>query len=230
MHGAHGLVAGRLAVQQVQEMAADRIVVGFHLDAPSVLAVVKPVEQHGAERGDQAVGDVARAGQVVVVFLGECSAEHGAPRAHHVHRMRGGGDALQRGFDGLRQTAQRFQLELVVGELARIGQCAVDQQVSDLLEFALLGDIENVVAAVVEVIAAAADGAQRGIAGGDAGQGNGFFGFETAGRVIAAHCLLLARYGQVRAPMRISLRGCGRRKKGGTAAGDRLLFVMRCAY
>jgi len=35
----------------------------------------------------------------------------------------------------------------------------VHQQVGDFLEFALIGDVEDVVAAVVKVVAAAADGA-----------------------------------------------------------------------
>ena len=43
-----------------------RIVVGFHLDGASVMSVMVPIEQHGAERGHQPVGDVARAGVVMV--------------------------------------------------------------------------------------------------------------------------------------------------------------------
>src|SRR5712671_7002284 len=46
----------------------------------------------------------------------------------------------------------------------------------DLLEFASTRDIENVVAAVMQIIAAAADAAQRGIAGDDARERDGFLG------------------------------------------------------
>ena len=47
----------------MQEMPADRIVVGLDVDAAAVVGVVVPVEQHRAERGHQPVGDVARAGR-----------------------------------------------------------------------------------------------------------------------------------------------------------------------
>src|SRR3546814_13734965 len=55
------------------------------------------------------------------------------------------------------------------------------EQMRDFLELALRGDIENVVAAVVQVIAAAADRAQRGVAGSRAGQRDGFFRLERRG-------------------------------------------------
>ncbi len=51
-------------MQQMQEMAADAVVVGLDLDAPAVVGEVVPVEQHRAERGHQPVGDVAGAGRV----------------------------------------------------------------------------------------------------------------------------------------------------------------------
>ena len=84
------------AVQQMQEVRADRIVVGFDVDAAAVVGVVVPVEQHRAERGHQPVGDVARAGLVVVVGLGQHAAERRDAGAHDVHRMRGGGQQFQR--------------------------------------------------------------------------------------------------------------------------------------
>ena len=52
----------------------------------------------------------------------------------------------------------------------------MDQQMRDFLEFAGLGDIEDVVAPVMQVVAGAADRAQRGVAGDDARQGDRFFG------------------------------------------------------
>ena len=48
----------------------------------------------------------------------------------------------------------------------------------DFLELADPCDIEDVVAAIVQVVAAAADAAQRGVAGGHAGQRHGFLGLQ----------------------------------------------------
>ncbi|MGF6810323.1 hypothetical protein OKW30_005515 [Paraburkholderia sp. Clong3] len=39
----------------------------------------------------------------------------------------------------------------------------MDQQISDLLEFARLGDVENVIAAIVQIVAGLADRAQRAV-------------------------------------------------------------------
>ena len=73
-----------------------------------------------------------------------------------------------------RQAAQRLQLCLVVGEFGAGRQAAVHQQIRDLLELAGACDVEDVVAPVVQVVAAAADGAQRGVAGDDAGERHAF--------------------------------------------------------
>jgi hypothetical protein len=43
-------------------------------------------------------------------------------------------------------------------------QLFVDQQIGDFFEFARARDVENVIAAVVQVIAGLADRAQRGVA------------------------------------------------------------------
>ena len=65
-----------------------------------------------------------------------------------------GGQLLQRRLHGGGQAAQRLQLGLVAAQLGRVGQLAVHQQVGDLLELGSLGDVEDVVAAVVQVVAA----------------------------------------------------------------------------
>ncbi|MOA47269.1 hypothetical protein D3C78_1698900 [compost metagenome] len=91
--------------------------------------------------------------------------------------MRGGRQCFQHCFHRRRQAAQRFQLLLVAGEFGLVRQLAVYQQVGHFLEFGIGGQVQNVVAAVVQVVAAAANGAQLGIAGGDAGEGDGFLGF-----------------------------------------------------
>src|SRR4030065_263119 len=60
-----------------------------------------------------------------------------------------------------RQAAEPTELGLVGCEFGTGGQLLVHQQVSDFLELALLGDVEDVVAAVVQDVGRAPDGAQR---------------------------------------------------------------------
>src|SRR6185437_12052704 len=69
MHRAHPRWRRLPTVQQVQEMAADRVVLRLHVNPLPVVAVVKPVREHRTEGGDQLVCDIARAGNVVVVLL-----------------------------------------------------------------------------------------------------------------------------------------------------------------
>ena len=161
VHRLHPVCARLAAVQQMQEMAADRVVVGLDFDAPAVVAEVVPVEQHRAERGHQAVGDVARTRRVVVVFLGQHACR--APRRRCASRpwVRGGRDALERLLHGGRQAAQRLSFALYAAQFRRVRQLAVHQQIGDLLEFARVGEVENVVAAIVQIVAGVADGAQR---------------------------------------------------------------------
>ncbi len=172
VHGLHPRLGRPLAMQQVQEVPADRVVVRLDVDARARVAVVVPVAEHRAEARDQAVGDVARAGNAVVVLLGERAAEHRAAGAQHVHRVCRGGQRLERGEHRRGQPAQPLQLRLVSPQLGLARQLAVHQQVGHFLEFALVREVEDVVAAVVEIVAAAADCAERRVAGGDAGQGN----------------------------------------------------------
>lgn len=63
------------------------------------------------------------------------------------------------------------------------------EQVGHFLEFAAFGEIENVIATIVQVVTGLADGAQGGVARGDAGQGDGFLGLE-AGFDVMAHAVL----------------------------------------
>ena len=78
-----------------------------------LLANMIPVQQHRTERGHQPVGDVPRAGQVVVMRLRQHAAQRGDTGAHHIHRMRGGRDGFQHRLHRGRQAAQRSQLRLV---------------------------------------------------------------------------------------------------------------------
>ena len=157
-------------------MAADGVVVGFYLDAAAVGAEVVPVEQGGAERSDQAVGDVTGAWCVVVVFFRQGAAQHRDGGPHHVHRVAGRRQGFESRFHAGRQAAQRLEFFLVAGELGVAGQLAVYQQVGDFLEFAGGGEVEDVIAAVVQVVAGATDGAQGGVAGGNTGEGDRFLG------------------------------------------------------
>mmetsp|Transcript_26303 Transcript_26303/g.62418 ORF Transcript_26303/g.62418 Transcript_26303/m.62418 type:complete len:241 (+) Transcript_26303:1497-2219(+) len=185
VHGAHPALRRRRAVQQTQEVAADGVVVRLHLDAAALRAPVIPVQQHGAQAGHEPVGDVAGAGQAVVVLLGQDAAQRRHAGAHHVHRVGASGQAFQRLFHTGRQAAHGPELGLVGAQLGARGQLAVHQQVGDLLELADLGDVQDVVAAVMQVVAAAADGAQRGIAGRHAGQRHRFLRLEAGGRGFA---------------------------------------------
>jgi 2-methylcitrate synthase len=58
---------------------------------------------------------------------------------------------------------------------------AVHEEVGDLLELRGVGDIEDVVAAIVQVVAGATDGAERGVAGGHAGERDGLLRFRRRG-------------------------------------------------
>src|SRR5690606_13790703 len=77
-------------------------------------------------------------------------------------------------LDGRGQAAQRLQLRAVRGELRPGGQVAVDEQVGDLLEGAAFGDVEDVVAAIVKIVATPTDGAERRVAGRHTGERDGF--------------------------------------------------------
>ncbi|KAG1388292.1 hypothetical protein G6F59_016022 [Rhizopus arrhizus] len=76
VHRLHPRILRLLAMQQVQEVAADRVIVGFHVDGAAVVAPVVPVQQHRTEAGHQLVGDVTRARVVVGVLLRCHAAEH----------------------------------------------------------------------------------------------------------------------------------------------------------
>src|SRR5262249_42082036 len=76
VHGAHP-GRGRLApMQKVKEMTANRVILGFHVDALTVMAVVVPITKHGAEGGDQAIRDVLGTSHVVVVLFRQYAAQH----------------------------------------------------------------------------------------------------------------------------------------------------------
>ncbi len=202
VHRLHPRILRLLAMQQVQEVATDGVVVGFYVDGTAVVAPVVPVQQHRAEAGHQLVGDVARARMVVVVLFRRHAAEHGHASAHHVHRVRRRRQLFQRRLHRGRNATQRLQLGLVRNQLGAGRQLAVHQQVGDFLELAGVGQVQDVVATVVQIVAAAAHAAQRSVAGSSAGQGDGLLRLEGrgCGRIVhvfppktdgAGYCLFL---------------------------------------
>lgn len=92
---------------------------------------------------------------VVVVLFRLQAAEHGNAGAHHIHRVRRGGQLFQRSFHRRRHAAQRAQLGLVTTQFTTVGELAVHQQIRDLFEFAAGGQVQNVVTTVVQIVAAA---------------------------------------------------------------------------
>ena len=92
---------------------------------------------------------------------------------------------------------QCLQFDFVGGQLRPIRQFFVHQEVRDLFEFALGGDVENVVAAVVQIIAGGADGTERSVARRHSGQGHGLLGFERARGGLACPSFLLPRCEQL---------------------------------
>ncbi|MNI30060.1 hypothetical protein D3C73_838900 [compost metagenome] len=181
VHRLHPRILRLLAVQQMQEVATNGVIVSLHVDRATVVAPVVPVQQHRAQAGHQLVGDVTCARMVVVVLLRRHAAEYGHAGAHHVHRVRRRRQFFQRSLHRSRNATQRLQLGLVRNQLGAGRQLAVHQQVGDFLELAGVGQVEDVVAAVMQVVATAADAAQRGVAGGGAGQGDGLLRLEGRG-------------------------------------------------
>ncbi|MNH25250.1 hypothetical protein D3C79_852320 [compost metagenome] len=92
-------LARLLAVQQVQEMAAERVFVTGAIDAHAMVGEAVPVAHHCREQRQQAVGLVA------LGFEGELGlqgTQYRATGAHHVHRVGVTRDALQHFLQCLR--------------------------------------------------------------------------------------------------------------------------------
>ena len=181
VHGFNLRFGRTFAVQQVQEVAADGVFFAFDVDAFAVVRILIPVEQDAAKAGDEFVRNVARFAVGVAFAFGMNTAEHGHAGTHDVHRMRVRRQAFQHFNHADRQAAHGFELGFVGGEFKFVGQVAVNQQVGDFFKLAFLRQIKDVVTAVAQIVAGAADGTQRGIARRHAGEGNGFFRFEGRG-------------------------------------------------
>jgi hypothetical protein len=105
--------------------------------------------------------------------------------------VRRGGHLFERDLHGLRNPAQAAEVLLVLRQLAERGELAIQQQVGDLFKLAVRCEVQDVIAAIVEVIAGAAHGAKRGIARCDAGECDGFFRLEGDG--FCTHCFSFAK-------------------------------------
>ena len=97
-----------------------------------------------------------------------------------------GGNGLEHALEFAGQGAQRLELVTVGSQLAGVGQLAVMQQVGDLLETGIVGEVVDVVAAISEARAFLAHRADRGPAGDDAGQSTRFFLTHAGSRVRSA--------------------------------------------
>ena len=192
VHGADPGFTRLLAMQQMEEMPADGIVVGFHLDALAVVAEVVPVQQRGTQRSHQLVGNVTSARVIVVVLFWRHATQYRHSRAHHIHRMSRRRQLFKRNLQCRRQPAQGLELGLVAGQFGDVGQLAVHQQMGDFLELAAVGKVQHVIAAVVQVVTGAAHGAQGSVAGSSARESHGFLRLEAWGGFRGcAHAYLL---------------------------------------
>ena len=187
VHRLHLCGARRAAMQQAEKVTADRVVIGLHLDALAVQREVMPVEQHGIQRSEQPVGDLAGAGAVVVFLLRPRAAERGDAGAQHVHRVRGRGQCFEHRAHRRGQTAQRPEFRFVGREFRDRGQPLMHEEMRHFLKLTVRGKIEDVVAAVVQVVAAAAHRAERGVARGHAGERHGFLRLEGRGNSRVTH-------------------------------------------
>ena len=168
VHRPHPCLGGRLrAMQQMQEMPADAVVVGLHLDA-ACRCWRSDTSTAASGRGRPSAGRRCRARPVSLwsSFSGSMQPSADTPvRITSIGWVAAGSASSTLPHRRRACRAGPAAWPCRPASWAAFGRCAVDQQVGDLLELALLGDVEDVVAAVMQVVAGAADGAQRGVAG-----------------------------------------------------------------
>ena len=174
------------AVQQVRKCPPTVLVVGLDVDPLAVdRAEVIPVQQHRTEAGHQAVDDVACLGLGMIILLRQAAAHHRTARAHHVHRMRRRGSASSACLTATGRPRNERSLALVGLSAGLCRQHAVDQQVGDLLELTGLGEIEDVVAAIVQIVARPPDRTDGGVACDGTGQGDGLLRLQTCSLIVS---------------------------------------------
>ena len=125
----------------------------------------------------------ARFRNITDVELRLTGSEDRSAGSQDVHRMGCWRKCLECNAHRRGQPALLLQACLVGGKFDAIRQPAVDQQVGDLLEFRDIGELENVIAAVVQIVAGTAHRADSGVPRDGAGQRNRFLRFRSVG-----HC------------------------------------------
>ncbi len=90
-------------------------------------------------------------------MFGEHGAQDGTAGSQHVHGVCVRRDALQDVLNRCRQAAQCLELAFVSRQFGDGGQPAVHQEIGDFFELGFLREIQDVVTAIVKVVAGAAD-------------------------------------------------------------------------
>ena len=162
VHHAPEQIARRGALQGGEEVAGDGVFVRFQFGPHPLVAVAVPVVDDGRQGAEQTVGHALL---ILEIALGLQIAEHRAAGAHHVHRMRRGGNALQHVEHRLGQAAQPLELGAVGVERLGVRQFAVEDEMRDFLEGGVRRQIGDVVAPVREPGAGFAHRTQRRLAG-----------------------------------------------------------------
>ena len=166
-----------------RKCAAMRVVVGFHFDAPAVAREVVPVEQHRPQRRQQRIRNARAPASLWSRPSGSTQPSTETPVRSTSMGCVVRGQQFQRLLHRRGQTAQGRRRCFVRGQFRRIGQLAVHQQVRHFLELAVRGQVGDVVAAIVQIVAAVAHRADGRVARRRAGERHRLFGFEGRGRV-----------------------------------------------
>ncbi|MNN26571.1 hypothetical protein D3C81_1400780 [compost metagenome] len=155
-------LARLLAVQQVQEVAANGVFIAGAVDAHAIVGEAVPVAHYRREQRQQAVGLVVLQVEGQLRLQG---AEHRATGAHDVHRVSIRRNAFEHFFQGLRQVTQGLELVLVLGQLRLARQLAVQQQVGDFFKQRVLGQVAHVITAIGQAGTGQPYGRQCGLPG-----------------------------------------------------------------
>jgi len=171
----------RLAVQQMQEMFADRVVIGLDRDAPARASVViqyssidpnearsRSAASRAQPRYDRAFGKRRRQRRTPA-----CKTSIGCAAR----------DLFEYVAHDEGQAAERFQLRLVVRQLGSRRQLSVQDEIGDLFELGMRRQVANVVAAIPQIIAMP-DGADRGVPGDNARERDRSLGLRIGGHEV----------------------------------------------
>src|SRR5258706_11538314 len=122
----------------MEKMRRHARVVSLGFDPFALALELVPVEQHGGERCQQAVGNLMLVASGPFRFE---ATEGRTASAQNIHRVRVGGQLFQDSFQGRRQAAQRTKFLSVILQLGSVGQRPVKQEKGSLLKGRLLREI-----------------------------------------------------------------------------------------